>query len=98
VCVLYLQVIEVLRKPEPAKQQSARREAVKAAIDSAKKADDDRSAGDDETGLDPIDIQMVIAGACEGDRKCTRSAVSSYLVSLVWLLAHEHSESLLDFR
>jgi hypothetical protein len=74
---LHLQVIEVLRKPEPAKQQSATDEAVKAAIDSAKKADVDRNAGDDETGLDPIDIQMVIAGACEGDRKCTRSAVSS---------------------
>jgi hypothetical protein len=70
-----LQLIEVLRKPEPVKQPSATDEAVKAAINNTKKADDSLNTGDDETGLDPVDIELVIQSASEMSKKCTRSAV-----------------------
>ena len=78
----------MLRKPKPVKQKSATDEAVKAALDSAKKADVDHSASDDETGLDPADIQLIMAGALDG--KCARSMVS-YSISTMLCVCSRHA-------
>eukprot|EP00953_Heterococcus_sp_UTEX-ZZ885_P025798 13996-Heterococcus_DN1.PRE.1 len=88
-------LIEVLRKLEPVKQPSATDEAVKAAINNnTKKADDDRSTGDDETGLDPVDIELVIQSASEMSKKCTRSACSDPQHAPKALRCWRHSEQI----